>query len=238
MEIQNNLKNKTMFETTSVNENLKPQPKSKYISIVIKNTNKTKSKFVLFGFNRFYNSKNFGSDKGVIVKSTNSEVEYSEILADSAFNPFYCKKTKIFSENQNNINKTLCFNVKKNNESILFPIKMQEYMDVYNQLRENSVQIDCLHCINSRTFFEGEIEGNSEIIIVFYLQQSIADLKLSELNNINKEEDINSSDKIEKPKTKFDKILSLYEKIRIYFKYKSILKYANKRHKETSKTKK
>lgn len=61
----------------------------------ITNTGALPAQAVIFGFNRFYHKKNFGSHKGIVIENMQSHEEgYESLLAQSMTNPFKIGKAR------------------------------------------------------------------------------------------------------------------------------------------------
>ena len=67
--------------------------------INVENLTNEKADVVIFGFNKHFKKQNYGSDNGVLVETPFASIEYSELLIESALNPFQIDLIIIKSEN-------------------------------------------------------------------------------------------------------------------------------------------
>lgn len=135
--------------------------------VIVTNKNDKESKAILFGYNRYFFEKNFGSDDGIEIQTLSS---YGELLCESQL------KTQVKCLRVMNTKEPydifqwapINYNYRKANGcSGTRPLLPSIYYNV-NQIQENIVDIDEEFTIKGNTYLELTLKPKQEITLVFF----------------------------------------------------------------------
>lgn len=140
--------------------------------INIKNENENPSKTVIFGYNKFFLSDNFGSEKGV--KITNCQgSDYQHLLSQSAHEPFNCKLIRFQSSNSSDLKITL-----KSISSDANGLKIKESIHCMNyfspqQFQSSIIDINKSINVDGNYYLKFKSPAKSSITLSFYPEDRI-----------------------------------------------------------------
>lgn len=132
--------------------------------IIIENPTDRPLKAVLFGNDRHLLKDNFGSDRGIIIQSSQPNVEYVEILQRSSTHQFKTQHIRIESENVLQLSKPMTIHEKDAaGRWAQNPLNLHIYRSPYQQ-QEKVIDIDdILVDIDGSTYLEHEIEPKTRV---------------------------------------------------------------------------
>ncbi len=155
-----------------------PQILPKYRVTITNPTRKTK-RAVIFGFNQFFTKahKNFGSDRRVSVECSYSNVEYFELLAQSAFNPFKISKIRVSSSNNTQVKNPIQYISKDADGSFSYqPINPKHYFSE-EQHQKGVIDIPIRIEIDSNRRLEVDILPKSKVVFTFFVKKEPIPIK-------------------------------------------------------------
>lgn len=140
--------------------------------INIKNENEKPSKCVVFGYNKFFLSDNFGSEKGV--KMTNLQgSSYQHIISQSAHEPFKCKLIRIQSSNNLDLKITFkSISSDANGLKIKEPIHVMNYFSTH-QFQSSIIDINKSINVDGNYYLKFKSPAKSSITLSFYPEDRI-----------------------------------------------------------------
>lgn len=128
---------------TAESGRLSPSP----YQIFIKNKTKETLLANLFGFNTNYDKRdcNFGSDEGLEITPTQSNVSYSMLLAQSALQPFETSLIRIVAKTEEQVKQIITFvSTDSNGQSVNVPLITESY---WSEKQSQKTIIDIPYCI-------------------------------------------------------------------------------------------
>jgi len=135
--------------------------------IHVKNTTNSPLEFFMFGCNIFLEKDNFGSPKGLEFKSLEN-VKYSELLKQSASQPFETDLIRVRSTNTKQISQELKLNTLDSNKQFCsVPIDVDGAFSAY-QFQSGIVDVPINLVINGDTYLKTTILPNTEASYSFY----------------------------------------------------------------------
>lgn len=132
--------------------------------IIIQNTTDKPLKAILFGNDKFLLKPNFGSDRGIIIGTGQSGVEYVELLQRSSTKQFKTQHIRIESDNILQLSKPMTIH-KKDGAGVWqqTPLNLHIYRSPY-QNSEKIIDVDDVEiALDGSTYFEVEIEPKTRI---------------------------------------------------------------------------
>jgi hypothetical protein len=102
--------------------------------LLVQNTTAGTLNLVMFGYNQFLLSTNFGSSVGLSVTPAQSNVSYLQLLTQSASQPFETSLIRVQSSNASQVTQIITVTVSDaNGQSATLPIITQSYFSSYQQ---------------------------------------------------------------------------------------------------------
>lgn len=102
--------------------------------VLVQNTTAGSLNLVMFGYNQFLLSTNFGSSVGLIVAPAQTNVSYLQLLTQSASQPFETSLIRVQSSNALQVTQIITVTVTDaNGQSATLPIITQSYFSSYQQ---------------------------------------------------------------------------------------------------------
>jgi len=144
---------------------------------ITNNTDKVKTA-TLFGFDENFNSENYGSDRGVEVSPTSSNMLYGEVFSKSAFSPFVSSLIRVQSSNHQQV-KQIVNVVSKSviGDTVEVPIFTETYFSK-NQFQDGIVDIPIEYIQDNRTKLTTEILPNTSVVITIFSKTYLDLIKL------------------------------------------------------------
>ena len=102
--------------------------------VLVQNTTAGSLNLVLFGYNQYLLSTNFGSSVGLVVTPAQTNVSYLQLLTQSASQPFETSLIRVQSSNSTQVTQIINVIVTDaNGQSATLPIITQSYFSSYQQ---------------------------------------------------------------------------------------------------------
>lgn len=184
-------------------------PCSPYV-INIKNENEKPSKTVIFGYNKFFISNNFGSEKGIKIINLQGS-DYHHIISQSAHKPFKCKLIRITSSNVLDLKMTLkSISEDANGLKITEPIHCMNHLNTH-QFQSNIIDINKTLFVDGNFYLKFKSPAKSSITFSFFPEDKIITENLefnTKINDLIKEDIKNLKFYF---KTKYNQIKSLFK---------------------------
>jgi hypothetical protein len=141
--------------------------------VTITNTNGTTANAVLFGYNKYLLTSNFGSDTGVTVTPSQSNVTYLELLQQSAGQPFETSLIRIQSSNTSQITQVLTITSKDaNGQQCLIPLITQSYFSA-NQFQSTILDVPYSLTIDANTYITIPVLATTTVVFTFFPAEKI-----------------------------------------------------------------
>ena len=178
--------------------------------INIKNENGKPTKSIVFGYNKFFLSNNFGSGKGIKIINLQGS-DYHHILSQSAHKPFKCKLIRITSSNVLDLNLTLkSISQDANGLKITEPIHCMNSFSTH-QFQSNIIDVNKTLFVDGNYYLKFKSPAKSSITFSFFPEDKIITENFeftTKINDLIKGDVKNLKDFI---KTKFNKIKTLFK---------------------------
>jgi len=132
--------------------------------IIVSNPTERALTAILFGNDKHLLKDNFGSDRGIVIETGQSNVEYVEILQRSSSHQFKTQHIRIESDNLLQLSKPMTIHEKDAaGRWLQNPLNLHIYKSPYQQ-SEKMIDIDdILLDIDGSTYFEVEIEPKTRV---------------------------------------------------------------------------
>lgn len=140
--------------------------------INIKNENENPSKSVIFGYNKFFLSGNYGSSKGIKIINLQGS-DYRHILSQSAHKPFKCKFIRITSSNILDLKITLkSISEDANGLKITEPIHCMNNLSTH-QFQSNIIDVNKTLFVDGNYYLKFKSPAKSSITFSFFPEDKI-----------------------------------------------------------------
>jgi len=162
-------RNAEAYPIDSVGAPVSPTPYQ--ISIV--NTTAGQLNAVIFGKNRFLQTTNFGSAVGITITPSQSNVNYIELLIQSADNPFETSLLRVQSTNTSQVTNIMTVTSKDaNGQQCDIPIVTQSYFSA-NQFQSGIIDIPFNLKIDGNTYITYPVLANTTVIVTFFPKDKV-----------------------------------------------------------------
>ena len=145
-------------------------PAPRPYSITVANGNTVDSTVVLFGFGRYINATNLGSDTGVTVSATNTSFNYQEFVSQSALQPFTTQLVRIKATDalDATIPDVLNFNYRDIGGDILTTsVYTDEYLTEFAN-KNGKVSMPIAQKIHGNMWISFTITASKTVVLTFY----------------------------------------------------------------------
>lgn len=220
-----NKKEKIKFDSVNSKQ---PSP----YQITIENKNDEVSKAIIFGYNKRFLTKNFGSDDGILVKNSMCNSSYIQLLQQSMSMPFETSLIRIQSTNTKQV--TTMFLIESsdaNGQSCSVPLITANYFSA-NQFQSSIIDIPYGLKVDGNTELVYEVQPKTTVVITFFPASKVNTSNLLIEKNIlrryTSQFDYMANSKIKFTSLKFkiqqvlskikNKIASIYSKIKLFSK--------------------
>jgi len=140
--------------------------------INIKNENEKPSKSIIFGYNKFFLSGNYGSAKGIKIINLQGS-DYRHILSQSAHKPFKCKFIRITSSNILDLKITLkSISEDANGLKITEPIHCMNHLSTH-QFQSNIIDVNKTLFVDGNFYLKFKSPAKSSITFSFFSEDKI-----------------------------------------------------------------
>lgn len=141
--------------------------------VLVTNTTAGSLNLVLFGFNQFLLSTNFGSATGLTVTPAQSNVSYLQLLTQSASQVFETSLIRVQSSNASQVTQIITVTVSDaNGQSATLPIITQSYFSSYQQ-QSGILDVPYQVKIDGNTSLTSTILANTTVTYAFFPAEKI-----------------------------------------------------------------
>jgi len=159
------MKNSIMDKSSPINYGFDVTKIGDYeiLSFVVENSADKPQKAILFGYEKFKDADNFGSDKGIAIKSKSKHIPYNEALYNT--NVTYVKKNiefvRIKADNQKQIQESLVY---INRDRVSFDMELTKYPHSESM---KMIDVNCMLSFDNESYFWLMIPPKSRTKIAF-----------------------------------------------------------------------
>jgi hypothetical protein len=141
--------------------------------VSITNTTGATADAVLFGYNKYLLTANFGSDAGVTVTPSQSNVSYLELLQQSAGQPFETSLIRIQSSNTSQVTQVLTVTSKDaNGQECSIPVITQSYFSA-NQFQATILDVPFNMTIDANTYITIPVLATTTVVFTFFPAEKV-----------------------------------------------------------------
>ena len=141
--------------------------------VLVQNTTAGSLNLVLFGYNQFLLSTNFGSSVGLVVTPAQSNVSYLQLLTQSASQPFETSLIRVQSSNATQVTQIITVTVTDaNGQSATLPIITQSYFSSYQQ-QSGMLDVPFQVKIDGNTSLTSVILSNTTVTYTFFPAEKV-----------------------------------------------------------------
>jgi hypothetical protein len=141
--------------------------------VLVINTTAGSLNLVMFGYNQFLLSTNFGSSVGLSVSPAQSNVSYLQLLTQSASQPFETSLIRIQSSNASQVTQIITVTVTDaNGQSATLPIITQSYFSSYQQ-QSGILDVPYSVKIDGNTSLTSTILANTTVTYTFFPAEKV-----------------------------------------------------------------
>lgn len=141
--------------------------------LLVQNTTAGSLSLVIFGYNQFLLSTNFGSSAGLVVTPAQSNVSYLQLLTQSANQPFETSLIRVQSSNSTQVTQIITVTVTDaNGQSATLPIITQSYFSSYQQ-QSGILDVPYSVKIDGNTSLTSTILANTTVTYTFFPAEKV-----------------------------------------------------------------
>ncbi len=141
--------------------------------ILVQNTTAGSLNLVLFGFNQYLLSTNFGSSVGLSVAPAQTNVSYLQLLTQSANQPFETSLIRVLSSNSTQVTQIITVTITDaNGQSATLPIITQSYFSSYQQ-QSGILDVPYQVKIDGNTSLTTVILANTTVTYTFFPAEKV-----------------------------------------------------------------
>ena len=141
--------------------------------VSVNNTTAGSLNLVMFGYNQFLLSTNFGSSVGLIVAPAQTNVSYLQLLTQSASQPFETSLIRIQSSNTLQVTQIITVTVSDaNGQSATLPIITQSYFSSYQQ-QIGILDVPYSVKIDANTSLTSTILATTQVTFTFFPSEKV-----------------------------------------------------------------
>ncbi len=141
--------------------------------VLVQNTTAGSLNLVMFGYNQFLLSTNFGSSAGLTVTPAQSNVSYLQLLTQSASQPFETSLIRVQSSNAVQVTQIITVTVTDaNGQSATLPIITQSYFSSYQQ-QSGILDVPYSVKIDGNTSLTSTILANTTVTYTFFPAEKV-----------------------------------------------------------------
>jgi len=141
--------------------------------LLVQNTTAGTLNLVMFGYNQFLLSTNFGSSVGLSVTPAQSNVSYLQLLTQSASQPFETSLIRVQSSNASQVTQIITVTVSDaNGQSATLPIITQSYFSSYQQ-QSGILDVPYSVKIDGNTSLTSSILANTTVTYTFFPAEKV-----------------------------------------------------------------
>lgn len=141
--------------------------------ILVQNTTAGSLNLVLFGFNQYLLSTNFGSSAGLIVAPAQTNVSYLQLLTQSQNQPFETSLIRVQSSNSTQVTQIITVTITDaNGQSATLPIITQSYFSSYQQ-QSGILDVPYQVKIDGNTSLTTVVLANTTVTYTFFPSEKV-----------------------------------------------------------------
>jgi len=141
--------------------------------VLVQNTTAGSLNLVLFGYNQFLLSTNFGSSVGLVVTPAQSNVSYLQLLTQSTSQPFETSLIRVQSSNATQVTQIITVTVTDaNGQSATLPNITQSYFSSYQQ-QSGILDVPYQVKIDGNTSLTSVILANTTVTYTFFPAEKV-----------------------------------------------------------------
>ena len=141
--------------------------------VLVINTTAGNLNLVMFGYNQFLLSTNFGSSVGLSVTPAQSNVAYLQLLTQSASQPFETSLLRVQSSNATQVTQIITVTVTDaNGQSATLPIITQSYFSSYQQ-QSGILDVPYSVKIDGNTSLTSTILANTTVTYTYFPAEKV-----------------------------------------------------------------
>jgi hypothetical protein len=141
--------------------------------VLVQNTTAGSLNLVMFGYNQFLLSTNFGSSVGLVVAPAQTNVSYLQLLTQSASQPFETSLIRVQSSNASQVTQIITVTVSDaNGQSATLPIITQSYFSSYQQ-QSGILDVPYSVKIDGNTSLTSSILANTTVTYTFFPSEKV-----------------------------------------------------------------
>jgi hypothetical protein len=141
--------------------------------VLVVNTTAGSLNLVMFGYNQFLLSTNFGSSVGLSVTPAQTNVSYLQLLTQSASQPFETSLIRVQSSNASQVTQIITVTVTDaNGQSATLPIITQSYFSSYQQ-QSGILDVPYSVKIDGNTSLTSSILANTTVTYTFFPAEKV-----------------------------------------------------------------
>ena len=141
--------------------------------VLVQNTTAGSLSLVMFGYNQFLLSTNFGSSVGLSVTPAQTNVSYLQLLTQSASQPFETSLIRVQSSNATQVTQIITVTVTDaNGQSATLPIITQSYFSSYQQ-QSGILDVPYSVKIDGNTSLTSTILANTTVTYTFFPAEKV-----------------------------------------------------------------
>ena len=141
--------------------------------VSITNTTGATGTAILFGYNKYLLTTNFGSAAGITVVPSQVNITYLELLQQSAGQPFETSLMRIQSSNTSQVTQVLTVTSKDaNGQECTIPIITQSYFSA-NQFQATIIDVPFNLTIDANTYISIPVLATTTVVFTFFPAEKI-----------------------------------------------------------------
>jgi hypothetical protein len=141
--------------------------------VLVQNTTAGSLNLVMFGYNQFLLSTNFGSSVGLSVTPAQTNVSYLQLLTQSSSQPFETSLIRVQSSNATQVTQIITVTVSDaNGQSATLPIITQSYFSSYQQ-QSGILDVPYSVKIDANTSLTSTILANTTVTYTFFPAEKV-----------------------------------------------------------------
>lgn len=128
---------------------------------------------IIFGYNKYLLSTNFGSAVGIEVVPSQANVSYLELLQQSASQPFETSLIRIQSSNTTQVTQIInVVNKDANGQECTIPVITQSYFSA-NQFQSGIIDVPYSLKIDGNAYLQYPVLANTTVVMTFFPKEKI-----------------------------------------------------------------
>lgn len=141
--------------------------------LLVTNTTAGTLSVVMFGYNQYLLSTNFGSATGLTVTPAQTNVSYLQLLTQSASQPFETSLIRVQSSNSSQVTQIITVTVSDaNGQSATLPIITQSYFSSYQQ-QSGILDVPYSVKIDGNTSLTSSVLANTTVTYTFFPSEKV-----------------------------------------------------------------